>query len=153
MIKSEEKCVAQSEPKLVQDMTLLPDTPTPPQTNAQSKTVLKISLPDRAIQGKLIPISCATWGEILKSELVRKEIPTYTDSICRPPSKPPGKLNSIEGEMSKKTSPYITPIYRPPPKPPIIQNTEGERIWVLEKESLHYAESHYRPPPKTHWHT
>ena len=84
MIKSEEKCVTQSEQKLVHDMTLLPDTPTPPQTNDQSKTVQKISVPDRAIQGKLIPISHASWGEILKSKLVRKEIQTYTDSICWP---------------------------------------------------------------------
>ena len=91
MIKSEEKCVTQSEPKLVWDMTLLPDTLTPPQTNAQSKTVQKISLHDLALQGKLIPISCASWGEILKSESVRKEIPIYTGSICRPPSKLPGK--------------------------------------------------------------
>ena len=57
IIKSEEKCLTQCEPKLVQDMTLLPDTPTPAQTNAQSKIVQKISLPDRAVQGKLIPIS------------------------------------------------------------------------------------------------
>ena len=91
MIKSEIKCVTQCEPKLVQDMALLPDTPTPHQTYAQSKTVQKISLPDIAIQGKLIPISHASWGEISKSESVRKEIPTYTDSICRPPSKLPGK--------------------------------------------------------------
>ena len=70
MIISIEKCVTQSEPKLVQDMKLVPDTPTPPQTNAQLKTVQKISLTDRAIQGKLIPISCASRGEILKSESV-----------------------------------------------------------------------------------
>ena len=37
MKKSEEKCITQDEPKLIQDMTLLPDTPTPPQTNAHSK--------------------------------------------------------------------------------------------------------------------
>ena len=35
MIKSEEKCATQSQPKLVQDMALLHDTPTPPQTIAQ----------------------------------------------------------------------------------------------------------------------
>ena len=96
MIKSEERYVTQSEPKLVQDMTLFPDTPTPPQTNAQSKTVQKISLPDIAVQGKLIPISHASWGEIPKSESVRKEIPAYTDSICRTPSKLPGKQYSLE---------------------------------------------------------
>ena len=60
-------------------MTLLPDTPAPPQTNVQSKTIQKISLLDIVIQGKLIPISCASWGEILKSELVRNKIPIYTD--------------------------------------------------------------------------
>ena len=57
------------------------------------------------------------------------------------PSKPPEKQNSLEGEISKKISPYINPIYRPPCKPPNIQNTHRERIWVLEKESLPYAES------------
>ena len=35
MIKSEEKCVTQSDPKLFQDIALLCDTPTPPQTIAQ----------------------------------------------------------------------------------------------------------------------
>ena len=64
MIKSEEKCVTQSEPKLVQDMALLHDTPTPPQTIAQPMTEQKISLPDRAIQGKLIPITHTSQGEI-----------------------------------------------------------------------------------------
>ena len=38
MIKLEEKCVTQSEPKLVQDMALLCDTLTPPQTIAQPMT-------------------------------------------------------------------------------------------------------------------
>ena len=91
MIKSEEKWVMQSETKLVQDMALLCDTPTPPHTIAQPMTEQKISLPDRAILDKLIPITHASWRETLRSELVRKEIPTYTDSICRPPSKPPNK--------------------------------------------------------------
>ena len=84
-------------------------------------------------------------GETLRSELVRKEIPTYTDSLCRSPSKPPDKQNSLKGEISKKISPYINSIFRPPRKLPNIQNTNGERIWVLGKESLHYAESDYRP--------
>ena len=85
----------------------------------------------------------------MRSESVRKEIPTYIDTICRPPSKPPDKKNSLEGEISKKISPYINPIYRPPPKPPNIQNTKGESVWVLEKESLCYAQSDCRLPPKT----
>ena len=98
-------------------MTLPPDTPTPPQTNAQSKTVQKISLLGRAIQGNLIPILIASW---VKSELVRKEISTYTDSICRPPSKLPGKQYSLESVcgICGEISPFIEPVYRPPPKPP-----------------------------------
>ena len=44
IIKSDEKCVTQSEPKLVQDMALLCDTPTPLQTIAQPMTEQKISL-------------------------------------------------------------------------------------------------------------
>ena len=74
MINSEEKCVTQNEPKLVQDMAVLHDTPTPPQTIAQPMTEQKISLPDRAIQGKLIPITHESWRNILRSESVRKEI-------------------------------------------------------------------------------
>ena len=82
MIKSEEKC----ESKLVWDMALLYDTPTPLQTNAQAQpmTEQKVSSPDRTIIGKLIPITPASRRETLKCELVRKETPTYTDSICRP---------------------------------------------------------------------
>ena len=54
--------------------------------------------------------------------------------------------NSLEGEIGTKIAPYINPVYIPPPKPPNIQNTEGESIWVLEKESSSYVESVYRPP-------
>ena len=133
MIKSEEKCVTPSEPKLVQDMALFHDTPTPPQTIAQSMTEQKISLPGRVLQAKLIPITHASQRETLRS--VRKEIPTYTDSICRHLSKLLGKQNSLEGEIGKKIAPYINPVYRHHPKPPNIQNTEGERIWVFEQES------------------
>ena len=53
------------------------------------------------------------------------------------PSKPSDKLNSLEGDISKKISPYINPIYRSPPNLPNIQNTKGERVWVFEEESLH----------------
>ena len=115
MIKLQEKCVMQREPELVQDMALLHDTPTPAQTIAQPMTEQKVLLPDRALQGKLIPITRASWRETLRSESVRKEIPTYTDAICRSPSKPPDKQNNLEGAISKKISPYINPIYRPLP--------------------------------------
>ena len=144
IIKAEERCIVQDEPKFVQDGTLICDTPATIQTIAEPMIEQKIPLLDRALQGKFIPIKHASRRETLRSESVRKEIPTYIDSICRPPSKPPDKQNSLEGEISKKISPYINPNYRPPPKPPNIQNTKGERVWVLEKQSLHYGESNYR---------
>ena len=115
IIKVEERCVVQDEPKLVQDMAMICDTPTTIQTIAQPMTEQKISLPERGLQGKLIPIKHASQRETLRSLLVRKEIPTYTDSICRPPSKSPDKQNTIEGDISKKISPHINPIYRPFP--------------------------------------
>ena len=93
-------------------MALLCDTPTPPQTMTEQKVLL----PDWAILGKLIPITHASWRETLRSESVRKETPTYIDSICRLPSEPPDMQNTLEGEISKKISPYINPIYRPPPQ-------------------------------------
>ena len=42
MIKSEEKCITQNEPKLAQDMALLNDISTPPQTIAQPLTEQKV---------------------------------------------------------------------------------------------------------------
>ena len=77
---------------------------------------------------------------------VRKEIRSYIDSVCQPPSKPPDKQNSLEGEISKKVSSYINPIYRLPPKPPYTQNTKGERKWTFRRKL--YIKSDYRPPPK-----
>ena len=97
-------------------MTLICNTPATIQTTAEPMIEQQISLLDRALLGKLIPITHASQKETLRSESVRKEIPTYTDSI-----------------------------YRPPPKPPNLQNTNEEKVCVLEKESLHYMESDYRP--------
>ena len=93
MIKSEEGHIVQDKPKLVQDRTLICAIPNPLQTNAQGQhmTEQKISLPDRANIGKIIPTTYVSRRETLRSELVRKEIPTYIDSLCRPPSKPPDK--------------------------------------------------------------
>ena len=65
-------------------------------------TEQKVSLPDRANIGKIIPTRYLSRRESLRSEVVRKEIPTYIDSLCRPPSKPPDKQNSLEGVISKK---------------------------------------------------
>ena len=127
IIKSEGHLV-QDEPKLVQDRTLICALPNPLQSKAQPQpmTEKKVLLPDRANIGKITPTTYASRRESLRSEVVRKEIPTYIDSLYRPPSKPPDKQNSLEGEISKKRLPYIKPIYRPPPKPPNTQNTKGE---------------------------
>ena len=66
MINSEEKCVTQSEPNLVQDMALLHDIPTPPQTISQPMTRAKrFYYQTELLQGKLIPITHASWREIL----------------------------------------------------------------------------------------
>ena len=118
IIKSEGHIV-QDEPKLVQDRTLICAIPNPLQTNAQAQhmTEQKVSLPDRANMGKIIPTTYVSRREGLRSEVVRKEIPTYVDLICRPPSKPPDKQNSLEGEISKKILPYINQIYKPLPCP------------------------------------
>ena len=89
-MKAEERCIVQDESKVVQDMTLICDTPTLLQTNVQAQpmTEQKVSLPDRAIVGKLTPITHASQRESLTSESVRKEVATYIDSVCRLPSKP-----------------------------------------------------------------
>ena len=63
----------QSEPKLVQDMALLHDTLTPLLTIAQAMIGQKVLLPDRAIIGKVIPITHANWRETLRSESVRRK--------------------------------------------------------------------------------
>ena len=56
IIKSEGQIV-QDEPKLVQDRTLICAIPNPLQTNVQAQhmTEQKVSLPDRANIGKIIP--------------------------------------------------------------------------------------------------
>ena len=96
IIKSEEMCMVQDEPKLVQGKTIICATPNSLQTNAQVQhmTEQKVSLPDRAIIGKTIPITHAGRREILRPEAVRKENSTYIVSICRPPSKLPDKQKS-----------------------------------------------------------
>ena len=83
----------QDEPKLVQDRTLICAIPNPLQTNTQAQhmTEQKVSLPDRANIGKIIPTTYVSRRESLRSEVVRKEIPTYIYLLCRPHSKPPGK--------------------------------------------------------------
>ena len=149
-IKSEERYIVQDELKLVQDRTLICAMPNPLQTNVQAQpmTEQKVSLPDRAIIGKIIPTTHVCRRESLRSEADRKEVSTYLVSICRLPSKPPDKQNSLEGKISKKIAPYINPIYRSPPKPPNTQNIKGKRKWILKKKP--YMKSVCRPPPNSH---
>ena len=148
IIKSEEGHIVQDESRLVQDRTLICDIPNPLQTNAHAQlmTEQKVSLPDRTDIGETIPTTYVSRRESLRSEVVRKEIPTYIDSICRPPSKPPDKQYSLEGKIRKKMLPYLNPIYRPPPKPPNTQNTKGKRKWIFRRKP--YMKSVCRPPPK-----
>ena len=112
IIKSEEGHIVQDEPRLVQDRTLICTIPNPLLSNAQAQhmTEQKVSLPDRVNIGKIITTTYVSRRESLRSKVVRKEIPTYIDSLCRPPSKPPDKQNSLESEINKKILPYINPI-------------------------------------------
>ena len=54
--------IVQDEPKLVQDRTLICAIPNPLQTNAQAQhmTEQKVSLPDKANIGKIIPNNICT---------------------------------------------------------------------------------------------
>ena len=148
IIKSEEGHIVQDEPKLVQDRTLICAIPNPLPTNAQAQhmTEQKVSLPDRTNIGKTIPTTYVSRGESLRSEVVRKEIPTYIDSTCRPPSKPTDKQNSVEGKICTKMLPYLNPIYMPPPKPPNTQNTKGKRKWIFRRKL--YTKTACRSPLK-----
>ena len=69
IIKSEEGHIMQDEPKLVQDRTLICATPNPLQTNAQGQhmTELKVSLPDRANIGKIVPTTYVSRRESFRS--------------------------------------------------------------------------------------
>ena len=147
IIKSKGHTV-QDEPRLVQDRTLICAIPNSLQTNAQAQymTEQKVSLWDRSNIGKIIPTTYVSRRESLRSEVVRKEFPTIIDSLCRPPSKPPDKQNSLESEIGKKILPYINPIYRPPLKPPNTQNTKGKGKWIFRRKP--YMKSICRPPPK-----
>ena len=145
IIKSEEGHIVQDEPKLVQNRTLSGAISNPLQTNAQAQhmTEQKVSLPDRANIGKIIPTTYVSRRESLRPEAVRKEIPIYIDSLCRPPSKPPDKQNSLEDEISRKILPYINPMYRPPPN---TQKTKGEKKWIFKKKP--YTKTACGRPPK-----
>ena len=89
---SQEKVVTQSKSGLGQGMSLLPDKPFPkqPQNIAQPKIVPGVSLPEKSrTQDKFISLTLARSKEVLKSKMVSKEIPPYTDQFYRPPPRPP----------------------------------------------------------------
>ena len=77
--------IEQSESKLVQDVTLVSDVPTPfhavheillpSGTIILSKTEGEIPVPNRTILGKSIPKLHTRWRKVLGSKLVRREIP------------------------------------------------------------------------------
>ena len=96
---SEEKGVTQSEPQLVQNMTVLPDTPIPKQSQetAQPQISSDISSFERTeTQDKVITRSHAKFGQILKLKAMNreciwdiiKEIPPYGDPLCIPSPRP-----------------------------------------------------------------
>ena len=85
----------------------------PTRTIDQPMTEWEISVPNRTILGKLK--THTKWRKILGSKLVRRVMPTNTNAICRPPSKPPDKQNSLKGEISERTLPYINLTYIPLP--------------------------------------
>ena len=97
-------------------MTLISDLPTPFHNHAQSLTEWEISVPSRIILGELK--THVRWRKILGSKLVRRVISTNTNSMCRPPSKPPDRQNSLNDKISRRVLPYINPKERPLPKPP-----------------------------------
>ena len=103
----------QDEPKLVQGRTMICATPNPLQTQAQYMTEQKVSLPDRDIIGKIIPITHVGRRETLRSEAVRKENSTYIVSICRPPSKPPDKQKSRRWDQQENSTLHKSNIQAP----------------------------------------
>ena len=139
--------IEQSETKLVQDVNLVSDVPTPFH-----------AVPNRNILGKSISKLHTRQRKILGSKLVRRVNPTRlvkrkNTSMCRLPPEPSDRQNGLNDKASKTVFPDIYYAneervnYRPPPKPPYILNINGEVIGIIEKENLLYTEPNYRPPP------
>ena len=143
--------IEQSGSKLVQDMTLVSDTPTPLHAEHEillpngtinlSRTEGEIPVSNRNIPYKSIPKLHTRQRNVLGSKLVRRVNPIRLVkrkilSMCRPPPKPPGRQNSLNSErVLPNIDPKGRPLtnkdrvnYRPPPKPPCILNVDGEVI-------------------------
>ena len=142
--------IEQSESKLVQDVTLVSDIPTPFHAEHEillpngtinlSKTEGEIPVPNRNILGKSIPKLHTRWRKVLGSKLVRRVNPTRLvkrkiPSMCRLPPRPPDRQNSLNDKASKRVLPNVDPKGRPLTKPPDIHYANEERV-------------NYRPPPK-----
>ena len=154
----------QSEPKLVQNVNLVSDIPTPfhaeqeiflpNQTIDLWKAEGGIPVPSKNIPGKPTPKLHTRQRKVLGSELVRRVNPTRLVkrkilSMCRSPPKLPDRQNSLNDKASNRVLPKIyytseeTANYQPPPKPPFIQNINGEVIGITEN-----VVPKTRPPPK-----
>ena len=131
-----EMSIEHSESKLVQDMILVSDIPTPFHVEQEiyypmgPSTCLrwKGRFQNRNIIGKSIPKLHTRRRKILGSKLVRRVNPTRLvkrkiPSMCRPPPEPPDRQNSLNDKASKRVLPKIYCAheekvnYRPPPKP------------------------------------
>ena len=135
--------IEQSESKLVQDVTLVSDVPTPfhaeheillPNgTTDLSMTEGEIPVPNRNILGRSIPKLHNRWRKILGSKLVRRVNSTRLvkrkiPSMFRPPPKPTDRQNSLNYKASKRVLPIVDPNGRPLTKPPDTHYVNEERV-------------------------
>ena len=106
----------QSESKLVWDMTLVSDVPTPFHAEQEillpngttdlSKTEGEIPIPNRNIIGKSLPKLHTRHRKFLGLKLVKRVYPTRLvkrkiPSMCRPPPRPPDRQNILNDKASK----------------------------------------------------
>ena len=121
--------IEQSESKLVQDVTLVSDVPTPFYAEHEillpigaidlSKTEWEIPVPNRNIPGKSIPKLHTRWRKVSGSKLVRRVNPTRLvkrkiPSMCRSPPRPPDRHNSLNDKASKRVLPNVDPKRKTP---------------------------------------
>ena len=145
-----EMAIEQSESKLVQDVTLVSDVPTPFHADHEillpngtidlCKTEGEISVPSRHILGKSISKLHTRWRKVLGSRLVKRVNPTRwvkrkIPSMFRPPPRPLDRQNSLNDKASKRVLPDVDQKERSLTKPPDIYYANGEKV-------------NYRPPPK-----
>ena len=106
---------------------------------------LEVAILTKNILGDSVPKLHAKWRMVLGPKLGRRVNPTRlvkrkVHSMCRSPSKPPDRQNSLDENAKEKN------IDNRPPKPHYILNAKKEVIGIIEKEYL--LELNNRPPPK-----